>query len=87
MTKNENEMLRHALLETLGLRAGIALPVAGIMRRSAGMVDFKFTPENAEAELEVLKGLGLVEFHFDELGSTKYWEATAKGVLFVERGL
>ena len=85
MTTQEKELLRHAALEALAARQGIALTVAGIARRVRTEVDFKFTDEELRAELDFLMSLGFVGFDFDELGSTSYWKVTAKGVLHYER--
>ena len=85
MNNRDKEELRRALLEALVLRQGTSMRLSGIVRAVGKEVWFTFTPEEAEAELHTLRGLGFADFIFDELGSTKWWRPTAQGVLHLER--
>lgn len=85
MSNEEKELLRHAALECLATRHPAALPLAGVARRVATQVDFVASQAEVQGALELLEGLGLVSSHVDELGSSKWWVATADGVLKVER--
>lgn len=85
MTATEKEALRHAALENIVARRPAALPAPGIRRRLAVELDFHYTDEQLAAELEFLRDKGLIKFELDELGSTRWWSATAAGVLAVER--
>lgn len=86
MSTDEKEFLRHAVLECLGSRHPAALPLAGIRRRVQVTVDFRFEDAELESALEFCKGQGWARYDFDELGSSKWWSATAAGVLLIERG-
>lgn len=90
MSKNvESEEMRRAVLEVLATRAPAAFPLSGVQRRIAlgKLVDGTPSEGELEAALEFLRGLDLVEFKHDGLGSSKYWNATSKGVLAFERGI
>ena len=86
MNPQEKQDLRHVVLETIALRHPTALSVNAIWRRVKAQLDFEITESDAEAALEFLRGLGLVKFETDGLGSAKYWQATSAGVLANERG-
>ena len=85
MSNEEKELLRHAALETLAARHPAALPLSGIARRVRTEVDFSFPDTELAAALDLLKGLGLVQTQYDELGASMWYQATAAGVLKVER--
>lgn len=85
MNSEDHEQLRHALLEALNARAGVALPARGLRRRVETELPFKVTEEEATTALGFLKDKGLVTFDYDELGATKWWRITAAGTQFIER--
>jgi len=85
MTNLDRESLRHAALEELYAVQPAARAARAIARRIADEVGFEFTPLELEASLEVLRDLKLADFHFDDLGSTKWWNITAEGVRKIER--
>jgi hypothetical protein len=87
MNTKDNEELRHAVLEVLGMRPGIALPIPAIVRHVKKEVVFAFSPDDISAALAVLLDLDFVKFERDELGITQNGRATTKGVLRVERGV
>lgn len=79
------EEARHGALAFLAERPAVSHSVAAIRRgvnREGG--DFS-EPEIREAA-ELLAGLELAEVTPDPLGSTRYYKATAAGVLAHERG-
>ena len=87
MTRREqNELLRHAVLEVLAVRHPSAITTAAVRRRISIELDFEAALEDVEAALEFLRGIKLVGMEQDDLGSTKYWAATSEGVLKYERG-
>ena len=79
------EIVRHAVLECLVNRHPAALPLHGILRRVKLGVDGPVTDTEALSALEMLTDLGLVKSQFDELGSSRWWQATAQGMTKVER--
>jgi hypothetical protein len=83
MNAQQNELLRHITLETLALRHPAALTVKQITRRVAMEVDFGIDEERVTGALEFLKGKTppLAIGVFDEMGSTKHWQATTEGIL------
>lgn len=83
---NRNELIRHALLETLALRSTSALPAPALRRRLATEVDGALTEEEITAALLYLQGLGYVAVQPDPLGATRYWQITTTGVQHYERG-
>jgi hypothetical protein len=85
ITSEEKEMLRHAALEVLTVRHPAALAIDGVHRRVAYQLDFKAAIGDVESALEFWKSQGYASFNYDAAGSTKYWQATASGVLFIER--
>jgi hypothetical protein len=86
MNPQDNEQLRHALLEALNLRAGVALTASGLRRRVELELAFKVAEADVEAALQFLLDRQLIAFDFDPLGSTKWYRITAAGTLAVERG-
>jgi len=85
MTNEEKEELRRATLQAVAIRHPAALTVKQIARAVKREVPFLFEESDLTAALELLAGLSLVEFAVEELGVTKYWRATAAGVLKIER--
>ena len=85
MNPAQFETLRHAVLESLAARSGVALPVRGIRRRLATEVDFPVEEADVNGALLFLQDKGLVTSDLDPLGSTLWWRATADGILAVER--
>jgi len=85
-TNDDRELLRHATLEVLAARHPTALPFPGIRRRIAQQLDFPFHDSDLESALDFGKSQGWLTFTFDEAGSSKWWSATAAGLLKIERG-
>ena len=87
MPVEQNELLRHSVIEYLVLRRPAAFSADSIARliRVNQMIDFEATADQCGRELVLLKDLGLVEEITDPLGSTRYHRATGKGVLETER--
>jgi hypothetical protein len=85
LTAEEKEDLRKVALNVLASRHPTAWPVPGIRRRCETELAFTVTNEDVTAALELLQGLGFVAHETESLGSTKYWHATAEGVLHIER--
>jgi len=79
-------MVRHAVIECLAARHPAALTVPGILRRVRVELDFSLDEREVDGALALLFDKGLVTFETDHLGGSKYWRATAEGVLYVERG-
>lgn len=86
MNPRQNEELRHIVLEVLANRHPLAFEPHSIRRRAEPELDFKITDDDVTVTLEFLRGLGLVKFETDGLGSSKHWQATSNGVLANERG-
>lgn len=83
----DREMLRKVLLKFLAERFRLAFApaqIASLISRR-GMLDFEIDVEDIEQALVIVTGLGLVEEMTEELGSTKYYKITAKGVIENER--
>jgi hypothetical protein len=85
MELNEKEMLRHAALECLAARHPAALPIPGIGRRLRAELALPFQDTDLASALEVLRDMGLVREHYDDLGAGKWYVATGEGLLKVER--
>lgn len=92
MEAKQKEEIRRAVLETLSSRHPAALLPSGIKRRitehdllDPTVTDSDEFEREIAAALEFLRELGLVAFHVESLGSTKYWQATSAGVLHWER--
>lgn len=87
LTPEQNEDLRHVVLEILATRHPAALPARAIRRRAADEVDFLITDDHIKGALEFLKGMTppQVMSTRDDLGSSEYWNATSSGVLAYER--
>ena len=83
----DREILRKAVLRFLAERFRLAfstMQIVPLMSRR-GMVDFDIDDEDVEQALLVIKGLGLVEEVTEELGATKYFKITSKGIVENER--
>jgi hypothetical protein len=85
MNTADNELLRHVVLETLVTRHPAALPMPALKRKAQPELGREVKDEELESALLVLSGKGLVKSHYDELGSSTWWQATGEGVLFHER--
>lgn len=85
ITALQKEDLRHAVLEFLAVRFPAAHGLAAVRRRIERELDFKFEDDDLTAALEFLREKGLAKFVFDDLGSTRWWSATAEGVQAYER--
>lgn len=84
-TPEQNQELRHEVLNVLAQRHPTALSTKQIHHRAAMSVDFAISEESVHAALEFQKGLNHVSLVPDAFGSTKYWTATSAGVLAWER--
>lgn len=85
--QRETEECRREVLCYLAERQALAFPVEAVQRklRIDGSI---FALEQVEAALTFLAGYHpapLVEVKQEQLGSTKYYQATSAGVLFHER--
>ena len=80
------ELLRHAALECLAARHPVALPLGGIRRRIATMLDWTPTDPDLVSALALLVDKGLAKSEPDTLGSSVWYSATADGLLRIERG-
>ena len=85
MNPTDKETLRQAALEALVFRHPAALSAPQVSRAVRKEVAFPFEESDMASALEVLKGLEMASAVNEELGASKYWSATAKGVLHVER--
>lgn len=87
MNTIDTELLRHAIRRYLVTRRPAAFPheaVHGALT-ARKLVDFPITPDDVARELALLEGLGQVEHHTNELGSLRFYSATAAGILAQER--
>lgn len=84
----QREELRYALREQLVVAKTVALSAEMLQRRveRTRLLDFGFTVADAEDALAVIVGLGHAREEPHPLGATKYYQATAAGVLAHERG-
>lgn len=82
------EELRFATREQLVAAKTVALTADMLMRRiqRSQAVDFLFDARDVEDALAVIVGLGHATANHNSLGATKYYQATAAGVLAHERG-
>jgi len=85
MLPEQKEFLRIAALEVLASCHPVPRPLHAVRRSVNHQVIFHFTDEDLVSALELLRGMGLVEYETERLGVTKWWVATAAGVLHVER--
>jgi hypothetical protein len=85
MTPEQKELLRQSALEVLVACFPVPRPLHAIRRLVNREVTFHFSDDDLSAALEFLRGMDLLTYTIDHLGSTKWWTATASGVLQVER--
>jgi hypothetical protein len=85
MSPEQNELLRQATLDVLVACHPVPRAEYAIRRLVSREVAFPFNPDDQFAALEFLRGLALVTFESDKLGSTRWWTATSAAVLEVER--
>lgn len=83
-----HESLRRAALEVVALRHPSAMPLRAIRRRieTERLVDAEFTDTALLSALEFLESAKLLIQMMDQLGSTKFYVATADGLRAFERG-
>ena len=90
LTQTQREELRTAVREVLVAAGTVAFASDVIARRVARLqiLDFEFAPFDIEAALVFLAGMEPAQamVHPHALGATKYYQATAAGVLAHERG-
>lgn len=84
----EREELRYALREQLVAAKTVSLNAEMLRSRidRSRALDFKPSVEDVEDALALLVGLGQAKESPASLGATKYYQATAAGVLAHERG-
>lgn len=89
LTPAQNELLRKATLHALAIRHPTALPAPAIRSRLVGdqILDFPVDDKSLESALLFLENRKLLQFITDDMGTTRYWTATAAGVLADERGV
>jgi len=87
MTTEDKELLRQAVLETLASSYPVPRTEAALTRLAQRQVPAGVLETDVLAALHILKQLALAEFTFDTLGSTRWWTATAAGVLQIERSV
>jgi hypothetical protein len=86
MTPEDKELLRHAVLEAVVIRHPTAMAVRAISRHVATGVGFKVGEEDIKSAAEFHVSLGNFTVAPDPLGGSRYYTATAVGVLAYERG-
>ena len=86
-SQQDFELLRAAIRAYVVQRRPAAFAVPGIQNAltNRAMVDFPITAEQVARECDLLEGLGHLTHHTNELGSTKFYSATAAGILAHER--
>jgi hypothetical protein len=87
LSQPQREEMRYAVREQLVAAQTVALTAEMMFRRvqRARIVDFKFEVGDIEAALGLLVGLGQAKETAASLGATKFYQATAAGVLAQER--
>lgn len=86
MDAQDKEDLRHKVLEILAERQPAGVTSAGVLRIASRELGMTLTETDVDAALELLRGLGFAIYNQDTMGTTKYWSATAAGVIKHERG-
>lgn len=88
LSQPQREDLRFAVREQLVAAQTVALTADMLMRRvqRARVIDFEFSVLDAHEAANFLVGLGYARESPTPLGATKYYQATAAGVLAHERG-
>jgi hypothetical protein len=82
---SQKEELRHAVRAVIVGRHPNAHPARALTNAVALDVAFRITPEDTTAALEFLRSKGEVEIVESDLGATRFWRATAAGILAQER--
>lgn len=80
----ENENCRGDILEYLGARPSVAQSAETIHRRLS-KENPQYSLEDVTNALEFLLEAELLKSETNELGSTKYFQVSAKGSLYIER--
>jgi hypothetical protein len=83
----DREIFRKTLLKFLAERFRLAFnpdQIAAMIKRR-GMADFDFDVEDVDQGIAVIQGLGLINDVTDEMGATKYYKITSKGIIENER--
>ena len=88
LSQTQREDLRFAVREQLVAAQTVALTSDMLMRRvqRARVIDFEFTALDVFESVTFLVGLNYAKEQPAQLGATKYYQATAAGVLAHERG-
>lgn len=88
LPQRQREDLRFAAREQLVAAKTVALDAEMIRRRveRSRLLDFSVTTADVEDALALLTSLGHANSIPSELGATRYYQATAAGVLAHERG-
>lgn len=88
LPQQQREDLRYAVREQLVNAKTVALSAEMVLSRvlRSRLLDFKPDGEDVEDALTLLVGLAHATAIPSELGATKYYQATAAGVLAHERG-
>lgn len=88
LPQTQKEELRFAARQVLVSASTVALTTEMVMRRIARgqLVDPPFDVKDVQEALTLLVGLGHASETPAPLGATKYYQATAAGVLAHERG-
>ena len=84
MNAKKNEEVRNAVIEHLAARRGIVQTSDTILRKLK-VENPDFNAADIQAALLFLKDTGFVVSEVEELGSTLYYRATAKGISYIER--
>lgn len=79
-----HEIIRHAVVRILAARHPAALTARAVRARVRTEVG-EATADEVASALGVLEDKGLARWYWDDLGSTRWWAATAAGVLAAER--
>lgn len=87
LAQPQREELRFAVRQQLVAASTVALTAAMLQSRvqRARLIDFDFTERDVTDAVTLLVGLGHAKEEPAELGATKYYQATAAGVLAHER--
>ena len=87
LTQAQREELRYAVREQLVHASTVALTHEMVQRRveRARVVDFTFSADDLVQALSFLVSLGHAQETRAELGASRYYQATAAGVLAHER--
>lgn len=86
MTTQEKEEARKLALEYLAERPSLAFRVSAITAAIKRQYSLSFTEQEMTDALAVYESAGFVEKKFGQGSSVAQWQATAAGVLALERG-